>query len=208
MGTTGMALILACCAGRAPDFEIHLPKPEIFTTHCEDAKSSSYLGNHCNTFPGSFFKGTSKIKRRKEILLLKGTVNVCLICQPLYFNEVCFTSSGICFVTRRQPPSVSIKRRLFSVSSWRLRGLRRSRGRRAAGARGETQRGLVPCLTGQAKPLPSSHKGFESCSSDALGESHTPIPEVGTQLPSFIYGDIKYATIIPQHQSNKHHFSI
>lgn len=35
-------------------------------------------------------------------------LNMHLIIQPLYFNEVCFTSPGICFVTWCKSLSVSI----------------------------------------------------------------------------------------------------
>lgn len=34
-------------------------------------------------------------------------LNMHLIIQPLYFNEVCFASPGICFVTRCKSLSVS-----------------------------------------------------------------------------------------------------
>lgn len=68
-------------------------------------------------------KGISKIKRRKEVLLLKGMLNIRLIIQPLYFNEVCFTSSGICFVAQCKSLSISVNDKWFCLSRWRPRVL-------------------------------------------------------------------------------------
>lgn len=45
-------------------------------------------------------------------MLLKGMLNIRLFTQPLYFNEVCFTS-GICFVARCKSPSVSVQEKGF-----------------------------------------------------------------------------------------------
>lgn len=53
-------------------------------------------------------KGISKIKQRKRKMFLKGMLNIRLIILPLYFNEVYFTSSSICFVTRCKSPSVPV----------------------------------------------------------------------------------------------------
>lgn len=133
---------------------------------------------------------------KKRNTAVKGMLTIPLIIQPLYFNEVCFTSA-ICFVTQCKSLSISgWDKWLWSRWGWQCWGwwMPASLGML------EKQLSLMPlCHSGQAKPLhiPAQLWG--------LGE---PILWVGNSSRSFIYGDIKYATIIPQHQSNKHHCSI
>lgn len=43
---------------------------------------------------------------KKRNTAVKGMLTIRLIIQPLYFNEVCFTS-GICFVTQCKSLSIS-----------------------------------------------------------------------------------------------------
>lgn len=92
-----------------------LPKSELFNAHCKNTGTPATWAITVKYFQ-AVFKGISKIKWRKEILLLKGMLNTRLIIQPLYFNEVCFTSSGICFVTPCESQSTSVQDKGFCLS--------------------------------------------------------------------------------------------
>lgn len=69
-------------------------------------KTPAHLANTVRDF-WEVFNSIRKIKGRQEILLLKGMLIIHLIIPPLYFNEVCFTTSGICSVARCKSPSTS-----------------------------------------------------------------------------------------------------
>lgn len=128
-----------------------------------------------------------------------------LIIQPLYFNEVCFTCA-ICFVTQCKCLSISgWDKWLWSRWGWQSCGLVDASQAGHAGKAVVTH-GL--CHSGQAKALLPSQHSSEGCRSEGSEGASRRSHEWEHSYRSFIYGDIKYATIIPQHQSNKHHCSI
>lgn len=71
----------------------------------------------------------------------------------------------------------------------------------------ETQLSLMPWVTVGRQSL-CFHPSSEGCRSEGSERASRRSHEWEHSYRSFIYGDIKYATIIPQHQSNKHHCSI